>query len=114
MNADREFADFAGGSVLVEISVGSHVAPQIRDEIRNTVYTLSSELMEAGLGRLSEHITLPESRTLIFMGPDAEKLFALVEPRLSADQNFNGAHVIIRQGEQMRDVDFRPRSSSEN
>lgn len=114
MNADREFADFAGGSVLVEISVGSHVAPQIRDEIRNTVYTLSSELMEAGLGRLSGHITLPESRTLIFMGPDAEKLFALVEPRLSADQNFNGAHVIIRQGEQMRDVDFRPRSSSVN
>jgi tetratricopeptide (TPR) repeat protein len=107
-----EFARVAGGSIFVEIAIGSNQAdPVVRDELRRFVYEVHEEALSRGIGRLSGHITLPESRTLIFSGPDAEELFKGIEPMLVESRLFAGAHVTIRQNDQRREF-VMPRSAT--
>lgn len=102
----EEFTAFSAGSVFIEVPIGSHADPVIREEIRRLVYALQGEAMSKGVGRLSGHITIPENRTLIFIGPDAEELFKVIEPLLAACSLFGGAHLTIRQGDTRREVIF--------
>jgi len=75
-------AAFAGGSVLVEVPKGGNGDPRTNEEIRNLVYGLAGALAEAGVGRISGHITSPETRTLIFTGEDAERVLNFSAPCL--------------------------------
>ena len=97
-------AAFAGGSVLVEVPKGGNGDPRTNEEIRNLVYGLAGALAEAGVGRISGHITSPETRTLIFTGEDAERVFEFLSPLLAADAFFSGVRVVVRQGEQSREL----------
>lgn len=110
--ADR--ASFSGGSVLVEVANTPSGDPRTREEIRELVYTLARAVAEADLGRISGHITSPDTRTLIFTGEDAEKLFQFLSPRLSSDPLFSGAHIVIRQGDQSRELVLPTRTSAVN
>ena len=95
---------FAGGSVLVEVPNQNDADPHAREEIRNLVYSLAGALAEAGVGRISGHITSPETRTLIFTGVDAERVFEFLKPRLSSEPLFSGARVVVRQGDVSREM----------
>jgi len=107
-------ADFTGGSVLIEIPNQSNADPRTREEIRNLVYSLAGALAESDLGRISGHITSPETRTLIFTGEDAEQLFQFLSPHLSSDPLFSGARIVIRQSDQSRDLVLPTRSTAVN
>lgn len=100
----RDGASFAGGSVLVEVPKASNADPRTNEKIRNLVYGLAGELAESGVGRISGHITSPETRNLIFTGEDAERVFEFLSPSLSSDPFFSGARVVVRQGEQSREL----------
>jgi tetratricopeptide (TPR) repeat protein len=95
---------FAGGSVLVEVPKQNNAEPHAPEEIRNLVYGLAGALAEAGVGRISGHITSPETRTLIFTGQDAERVFEFLIPLLSSDSFFSGARVVVRQGDVSREL----------
>jgi len=97
-------ASFAGGSVLVEVSKAGNGDPRTNEEIRNLVYGLAGALAESGVGRISGHITSPETRTLIFTGEDAERVFEFLSPLLAADAFFSGARVVVRQGDASREI----------
>jgi len=107
-------AAFAGGTVLVEVPNQSEADPRTSVEIRNLVYGLAGALAEAGVGRISGHITSPETRTLIFTGEDAEKVFEFLSPQISSDPFFSGARVVVRQGEQSREMVLPNRNTSVN
>lgn len=111
----KDFATFTGGSVFIEIPIGSYYADsRIREELRQFVYELQNEVKIRGVGRLSAHITLPECRTLIFSGPEAETLFKTIEPLLAGNKLCSAARVTIRQDEQRREFQLQTHSQSIN
>jgi len=99
-----DIAAFAGGSVLMEVPKAGNGDPRTNEEIRNLVYGLAGALAESGVGRISGHITSPETRTLIFTGEDAERVFEFLSPLLSSDPFFSGARVVVRQGDASREI----------
>jgi tetratricopeptide (TPR) repeat protein len=107
-------AAFAGGTVLVEVPNQSNADPRTPEEIRNLVYELAGALDEEGVGRISGHITSPDTRTLIFTGEDAERVFKFLSSRVSSDPFFSGARIVVRQGEQSREVVLPTRSTALN
>lgn len=110
--ADR--AEFSGGSVLIEIPNTNDADPRTREQIRDLVYSLAGALAEADIGRISGHITSPETRTLIFTGGDAERLFGFLSPHLSVDPFFSGAHIVIRQADHSRELLLPTRTTAVN
>ncbi|WP_109485027.1 tetratricopeptide repeat protein [Occallatibacter savannae] len=110
--ADRP--EFSGGSVLIEIPNTNQADLRTREEVRDLVYTLAGALAEGGIGRISGHITSPETRTLIFTGDDAERLFDFLNPRLSSDPFFSGARIVIRQADQSRELFLPTRTTAVN
>ena len=110
-----DFAIFTGGSVFIELPIGSqHANNQLREQIRQFVYLLESEVRSRGAGRLSGHITFPESRTLIFSATEAEVLFETIKPLISASDLCSGARITIRQNDQRRELQLPTRSGSVN
>jgi tetratricopeptide (TPR) repeat protein len=100
-----EFTAFTGGSVFVEVPIGStHADAETREEIRRLVYALHAEVMNKQVGKLGGHITTPENRTFIFTGADAERLFEVIEPQLASSVLCAGSQIIIRQGDSRREV----------
>jgi tetratricopeptide (TPR) repeat protein len=109
-----ERAEFTGGSVLVEVPAKADAETRTREEIRDLVYSLAGALAESGLGRISGHITSPETRTLIFTGEDADRVFAFLDPVLSSDLFFSGARVVVRQGDVSREMVLPMRGTAVN
>jgi tetratricopeptide (TPR) repeat protein len=107
-------AAFAGGTVLVEVPKQSNADSRTPEEIRNLVYELAGALDEEGVGRISGHITSPDTRTLIFTGEDAERVFEFLSPQLSSDPFFSGARIVVRQGEQSREMVLPMRGTAVN
>ena len=105
---------FAGGTVLVEVPNQSHADPRTNVEIRNLVYGLAGALAESGIGRISGHITSPDTRTLIFTGEDAGRVFEFLSPQISSDPFFSGARVVVRQGERSREMVLPTRGTAVN
>ena len=99
-----EFTAFAGGSVFIEVPIGSHADLGIREQVRKLVYAMHAEVLSEGVGRLSGHITIPENRTLIFTGADAEKLFEVLEPLLASNALCGGARITVRHGDTRREL----------
>jgi tetratricopeptide (TPR) repeat protein len=112
--AGGDRAAFTAGSVLVELPVQAHADTRTREEIRDLVYSLAGALAESGVGRISGHITSPETRTLIFTGEDAEGVFDFLSPLLSSDPFFSGARVVVRQGERSRELVLPMRGTAVN
>jgi tetratricopeptide (TPR) repeat protein len=112
--AGGDGAEFKGGSILVEVPNAGNADPRTREEIRDLVYSLAGSVAESGLGRIGGHITSPETRTLIFTGEDAERLFDFLSTRLSTDPFFSGAHIVVRQGERSRETVLPTRNTSVN
>jgi len=110
-----DFASFTGGTVFLELPIGSqHANNQLREQIRQFVYLLDSEVKNSGAGRLSGHITFPESRTLIFSGTEADALFKVIEPIITHSDLCSGARITIRQNDQRREFQLPTRSASLN
>lgn len=112
--AGDDRAAFTGGSVLVELPAQAHADTRTREEIRDLVYSLAGALAESGLGRISGHITSLDTRTLIFTGEHAERLFDFLSPLLSSDPFFSGAHIVIRQADHSRELVLPTRSTAVN
>lgn len=106
--AEQDLAPIAPadqGAVLVEInfSIGTADRALNRDCVK-LGHELGEMVGDAGAGRYAGGITIPESTTLLFYGPDAEALFTLLEPRLRAESLCRGARVTIRQNESAREM----------
>jgi tetratricopeptide (TPR) repeat protein len=113
--AKKDFASFTGGSVLIELPIGSyHADARAREELRQLIYELQDEVKSRGAGRLTGHITLPENRTLIFTGAEAETLFKVIEPMVAGNKLCSGARVTIRQDENRTEFQLQTRSESVN
>jgi hypothetical protein len=71
--------------------------------------TLENQLVEAldksGVGEYDGNEFGPETVTLFLYGPDADALFRVIEPVLTAYPLCSGARVVVRQGDP--DVDGR-------
>lgn len=89
-------------ALLIEMDGGMREANY--REIATVGVRLSEILEERKLGDWHSLIRVPECSTLIFYGPDADAMFAAVEPDLRTDLRFAGATVTIRQGAQQRQV----------
>ena len=100
--------------MLVELPAQAHADTRTREEIRDLVYSLAGALAESGLGRISGHITSLDTRTLIFTGEHAERLFDFLSPLLSSDPFFSGAHIVIRQADHSRELVLPTRSTAVN
>ena len=59
---------------------------------------------DAGAGVYSSKVTIPESTTLIFYGPGAEKMYGALEASLRNEKICAGARVTIRQSGAVREV----------
>lgn len=93
------------GAVLVEInfSIGTADRALNRDCVK-LGHELGEMVEEQGAGKYAGGITIPESTSLLFYGPDAEALFKLLEPSLRAESLCRGARVTIRQNQRAREV----------
>ena len=95
----------AEGSISVELPFGSRGSNAIRpDELQGLKRSLKDVLRGYSAGEYGGDVRIPEVTTLLLYGPDAEALFQLVEPVLSAHPLCAGAVVHIRQGKAHREV----------
>jgi hypothetical protein len=95
----------APGAAAAEQAVLVHLdGVRLSDEVyeQHDLATLEDQLASAieqrGLGEYDGNEVGAERTTLYMYGPDAEKLFAGVEPVLRAYPLCRGAHVAIRHG----------------
>lgn len=95
----------AEGGVLIELGFGSRLGGRYSFHDTELVGQQLSEIVEReGVGSYSGRVTIPESVTLIFVGPDAEALFRAIEQFLLDHSICDGAVVMIRQGSQLREM----------
>jgi tetratricopeptide (TPR) repeat protein len=93
-----------GGIVIVELGFGRIQQRLSGVETLQPLVAKMSEMVESEkIGELSGNITIPESTTLIFNGPDAEGIFAVLEPLLKSQPIGAGARITIRQGASCRE-----------
>jgi tetratricopeptide (TPR) repeat protein len=93
------------GAVLIELAFDAKPIPSVRRlNTTHLAHKLSTEAKTNGVGRYRGWISVPESTTLIFYGPDAEALFAALHPLLKSDPVSAGARVTIRQSGSHREV----------
>jgi len=97
-------ASSGGGTVLVELSVGARSDSAAKREIMDVGHRFGTLVREADVGVYSSKVTIPESTTLIFYGPDAEKIYGVLETRLRSDKLCAGARVTIRQSGAVREL----------
>jgi len=92
------------GAVYVELPFGtSKMTPKLREQISDLVGALSAKIREGLYGRFSGTVTVPEHVTLIFYGSNAELLFAVIEPILTAEKVCAGTRVLIQQNGVVRE-----------
>jgi tetratricopeptide (TPR) repeat protein len=88
--------------VQIEIPIG------LRDPVRKADRaSLAQRLTDAGIaaqGEYGGYVSVPESTTYFFYAPDAEDLYATLEPVLLAEPLCAGSHVLIRQDQRLREV----------
>ncbi len=93
------------GAVFVELPFGNRPG---RSEGRKSqsflTNMLSEEVRAQDAGYYGGRVALPESTTLFFYGPDAERLFQILEPPLRNEPVCAGARVLIRQGSVEREI----------
>lgn len=95
----------AEGSVSIELSFGSRGHNAIRPEdLHSLTKSLKDLLRSHNAGEYGGDIRIPEATTLLLYGPNAEALFQLVEPLLSAHPLCIGAAVHVRQGKTHREL----------
>lgn len=92
-------------AVFVELNVG--IRERSLDGKREDVQLGKrlTEVLEAkSVGWYAGRLTIPESTTMIFYGPDAEILFQAIEPTLTSEPVCAGARIAIRQRDGQREV----------
>jgi tetratricopeptide (TPR) repeat protein len=92
-------------AVFVEVNVGSQGRrPDGEREDVRLERRLTEVLETKDVGWCAGRLTIPESSTLIFYGPDAERLFQLLEPTITSEPICAGARITIRQRDGQREV----------
>lgn len=92
-------------AVFIEVNVGSWGRrPGAEREDVQLERRLTEVLEAKNVGWCAGRFTIPESTTLIFYGPDAERLFQALEPTLTSEPNCAGARITIRQRDGQREV----------
>jgi hypothetical protein len=92
-------------AVFIEVNVGSRGRrPDAEREDVQLERRLTEVLEAKNVGWCAGRLTIPESTTLIFYGPDAERLFQALEPTLTSEPMCAGARITIRQGDGQREV----------
>jgi tetratricopeptide (TPR) repeat protein len=95
----------SAGAVLVELTNGNR--PNLLEERKNTSFLcerLSRQVHTERAGYYSGWVAVPENTTLIFYGPDAERLLQALEPALASDPICVGARVVVRQRDMHREM----------
>ncbi len=93
------------GAVLVELPFGKrHGRSEGRRSKSFLTNMLSEEVRAQDAGYYGGLVALPESTTLFFYGPDAERLFQILESALRNEPVCAGARVLIRQGSVRREM----------
>ena len=96
---------FVGGTVIIELGFGGRERKRSGNQVlRSVVAKLSDAVNSQGVGELTGDIMIPESTTLIFSGPDAERLSEVLEPLLMSEQISAGARIVVRQGDTHRET----------
>ena len=83
--------------VLLE-ETGSPEKVYKQDDLAKVADKLKAVVERKGLGQLGGNEFGPTETTLFMYGPDAEQLFAGIEPILRACPQCQGARVVIRRG----------------
>jgi tetratricopeptide (TPR) repeat protein len=91
------------GALLIELDGG------LRDksndsELEKQAYSFAKILEEKNLGHWRGFIRIPESTTLCYYGPEAEAMYAALEPALLGDARFDGALINVRQDTKQRAI----------
>jgi tetratricopeptide (TPR) repeat protein len=103
------------GAVFVELAFDRRPTPAARRmNTTHLAHKLSAGVKANCVGRYRGWVSVPETTTLIFYGPDAETLFTALEPSLKSDPVSSGARVIIRQGGAYREIFMAQQSSRLN
>jgi tetratricopeptide (TPR) repeat protein len=93
------------GAVFVELPFGNRaVGSEGRRSLSFLANMLSEEVRAQDAGYYGGRIALPESTTLFFYGPDAERLLQILEPSLRKERVCAGARVLVRQGPAQREI----------
>jgi tetratricopeptide (TPR) repeat protein len=103
------------GAVFLELPFGNS---SIRSEGRRSktflADMLSEEVRANGVGYYGGWVVVPENTTLFFYGPDAERLYQVLEPSFRNEPACAGARVQIRQGSMHREVVMPRRATTVN
>ena len=92
------------GAVQVEIDQPASRSRERANLVAAFARQLGDQANAAGVGFLGGSVTIPESITLMFYGPDAEALFGTVAPTLRSDPLSRTARVTLRQGTTTREL----------
>ena len=105
---DRDLSNLKAtieNAVLVELGFGGRPGNAYgKTDVVRLAGRLAEELEAHTVGWYGGNVVIPESTTLLFYGPDGEKLFRVVEPILLAEAMCEGARVTIRQSGAYREL----------
>jgi len=105
---DRDLSNIKATSenaVLIELSFGGRPGNAYgKSDVVRLTRRLAEELEVHTVGWCGGNVVIPESTTLLFYGPDGDKLFQVMEPILLAESMCEGARVTIRQSGACREL----------